>query len=347
MLIYNKIINQKDFIMEEITGRAKGGKAKAEKMTPEELKAQAQRLVEARRAKAAMPRAMYRGDLQIGQIAIPCAVLEDGTRVISEMGIHNNFGSSGGKIRQIRAEIEQKIGAPIPLFLASKPLEPFIREVFGDGHLEPIEYVNNGTVSRGYDAAILPKVCEVWLRAKDNGALQDSQLPKAKRAEVLMRGLAHVGIISLVDEATGYQDARAKDALAKIFEAFVAKELQPWIKTFPIDYYKELCRLYGVQFPPPQSNKFPQYFGHVTNNAVYSRLAPELLPELKKMANKEEKRAKLHQFLTQDIGHPKLREHLASIVTLLKISKNKDDFNELLDKVHPKKFTTIPLDFKD
>ena len=161
-----------------------------------------------------------------------------------------------------------------------------------------------------------------------------------------MRGFARVGIIALVDEATGYQDARAKNALAQILEKFVAKELQPWVKTFPVEYYKELCRLYGVPFPPPSGN-FPQFFGHITNNAVYSRLAPELLPELKKAASKQEKKARLHQYLTSDVGHPKLREHLSSIVTLLKLSDEKEKFLKLVDKIHPRYNENYTLDFED
>ena len=133
--------------------------------------------------------------------------------------------------------------------------------------------------------------------------------------------------------------------MAKIFEAFVAKELQPWVKTFPLDYYKELCRLYGVPFPPPHNNKFPQFFGHVTNDAVYSRLAPELLPELKKAATRQAKKAKLHQFLTTDVGHPKLREHLASVVTVLKLSKDKEQFKQMMDIAHPKFNETMQFDF--
>ena len=78
--------------------------------------------------------------------------------------------------------------------------------------------------------------------------------------------------------------------------------------------------------PPLKNNQFPQFFGHITNNAVYSRLAPELLPELKKAANKQEKKAKLHQFLTQDVGHPKLREHLASVLPCSKLRKIKNNF---------------------
>jgi hypothetical protein len=329
----------------KLTGKAIGGKAAAAKRTPEQRKELAMKMVAARELKAAMPKAKYKGTIQFGDMEMPCAVLEDGMRLISEIGIQNNFGGTGGRSNKLREKMEKESGGTIPLFLASKSLKPFIDEVFADMDLSPIEYVNNGTVMRGYNATILPKVCEVWLRAREAGVLQVSQLPKAQKAEILMRGLAHIGIVALVDEATGYQDARAKDALAKIFEAFVAKELQPWIKTFPLDYYKELCRLYGVPFPPLKNNQFPQFFGHITNNAVYSRLAPELLPELKKAANKQEKKAKLHQFLTQDVGHPKLREHLASVVTLLKIAENKEQFLQMLDKIHPKLNHTYPLDF--
>ena len=45
------------------------------------------------------------------------------------------------------------------------------------------------------------------------------QLETAQQAEIIMRGLAHIGIIALVDEATGYQRDRASDALSKILEA--------------------------------------------------------------------------------------------------------------------------------
>lgn len=332
--------------MEEASGKAKGGKALAAKMSPEERKAKALAMVEAKRAKKAMPKAEYRGELQIGDIAIPCAVLNNGNRIISEHGVNSTLGTAGGKNYRLR-QAQASDDGPLPLFIASKALKPFIGETFSEEDLAPIEYLDGGKINRGYSAAILPKVCEVWLKAKDAGALQGSQLPKAKKAEILMRGLAHVGIIALVDEATGFQRDREKNALAKILEAFVAKELQPYLKTFPPEYYEQLFRLYGYKFPP--ENKRPQwrpaYFGKITNNVVYARLAPELLPELKKCASSMEKKTKLHQWLSSDTGHPKLKEHLASIVTLLKISGNKDEFFRLVDRVHPKFNENYELDF--
>ncbi len=124
-----------------------------------------------------------------------------------------------------------------------------------------------------------------------------------------------MGIIALVDEATGYQDLRAKNALAKILEAFIAKELQAWVYTFPEDFYRELFRLRDLEFPKDTVKK-PQYFGHLTNDIVYKRLAPGVLNELKRLTPRDEKGRRKHkyfQMLTSNVGYPKLREHLGSV----------------------------------
>lgn len=321
---------------QSVTGRAIGGKARAAKMTPEQRKEQAAKMAAARQAKAAMPKAMYEGKLNIGNTELDVAVLDDNRRVITQTAIFRALDRPArGNARVI----------DIPVFIDAKNLQPFIDEDLR-AVINKIEYVNlSNKKQEGFDATILPLVCDLYLKAREAGVItKANQLSTAQKAEILVRSLAKVGIIALVDEATGYQDVRSKNALAKILEAFVAKELQPWVKTFPLEYYKELCRLYNVPFPPLKNNKFPQFFGHITNNAIYTRLAPELLPELKKAASKQEKKAKLHQLLTQDVGHPKLKEHLASVVTLLKLAKDKDDFSRMLDIVHPKLNNTIPLD---
>jgi hypothetical protein len=82
------------------------------------------------------------------------------------------------------------------------------------------------------------------------------------------------------DEATGFQKDRAANALAEILEKFIAKELRPWVATFPNEYYEQLFRLRGLDFPR-DSVKRPRYFGHLTNDIIYARLAPKVLEELK------------------------------------------------------------------
>ena len=335
--------------MTEKTGRAKGGAARANTMTADERRDAAKKAAKARWSGRDIPLADYIGTLKVGELEIPCAVLPDGRRVLSQRGIAAAMGRRyGGKdFRQVEEATEDG-GGKLPFFLAASTLKPFIDNELAALVSEPIPYRHGkgGGIAQGVDAVLLPKICDVWLRARDDGKLTKPQQGVAQRADLLMRGLAHVGIISLVDEATGYQKDRARDALAKILEAFVAKELQPYVRTFPADYYEQLFRLYKLPYPPDGNRSWrPAFFGHITNEVVYSRLAPDLLPELKKAASKAEKKAKLHQWLTTDIGHPKLREHLASIVAIQKLSKDPQDFIAKVDQVHPRYGSTQKMDF--
>lgn len=327
-------------------GRAKGGVARAANLTPEQRSDIARKGALAKKAKQQrnLPKADYRGVLKIGDIEIPCCVLNDGRRIITENGINATLGSTGGKSYKLRDAADDIGVGPLPLFLASKALQPFIHETFEGMDLSMVEYTDGGKDFIGYAATILPKVCEVWLKAKDGKTLQASQFVKAKKAEILMRGLAHVGITALVDEATGYQKDRAKDELAKILEAFVAKELQPYMKTFPVDFYEQLFRLRGLKYPPENPKFRPQYFGLLTNDIVYERIAPGLLVELKRQSSKDEKKAHLHRRLTQELGHPKLREHLAAVVMAMKLSTDYKDFISKLNQFYPRFGDSFQLD---
>ena len=331
---------------QKVTGRAAGGKARSEKMTPEERSVSASKAARAKAEMSKMPKATHFGVLKISDIEIPCAVLEDGTRIFSESGVTDAIlGGRSGASKRLKKQAEES-GALLPVFVAPGQLKPFISNELMNGPFSPISYISGGKVVTGFDAQVLPSACDVWLNARQAGALQKQQMDKAQKAEILMRSLANVGVIALVDEATGYQKDRAKNALAEILEKFVAKELQPWVKTFPAGYYEHLFRLYGIKFPPEGKPQWrPSFFGHITNNVVYDRIAPELLPELKKLATKAERKARLHQCLTTDIGYPKLREHLASIVTLLKISSTPEQFKSLVDQVHPRFGDTYSIDF--
>jgi len=320
-------------------GRSRGGQAKNAKMTPEQRKELSMKMVAAKKDKATLPRATHGSaehPLRIGDVELPCYVLEDGTRVLSQRGLITGLGMGSGADR-------------LPNFFRGKAISPFVNNELMGAIQNPIKFIapHGGVPINGYPATILADICEAVLAARSAGVLQFQQTHIAEQCEILVRGFARVGIIALVDEATGYQKDRAKDALAKILEAYVAKELQPYLKTFPAEYYEQLFRLYGYKFPP--ENKRPQwrpiFFGKITNEVIYNRLAPAVLPELKKAASRAEKKAKLFQWLTGDIGHPKLREHLASIVSILKLSKTPEDFRRNVDIVHPRFNQTIPIDF--
>jgi hypothetical protein len=150
------------------------------------------------------------------------------------------------------------------------------------------------------------------------------------------------------DKETHASTSRTKHAIPKPLAAFIANELRPWSTTFPAEFYEELFRLYRLPCPPAGKKSCrPGFFGHITNDVIYSRIAPDLLPELKKAATRSERKARLHQWLTQESGYLKLREHLASIIAILKLSSTPESFKANVNFVHPRKGDTLPLDFGD
>lgn len=329
---------------EAASGKAKGGLARAQALTKEQRSEIARNAALAKAEIAKLPKATHGSSdhpLKIGDIEIPCYVLEDGTRVISQRGMVAGLGMKYGS----RAGGADRLTA----FASGKTISPFINNDLLALIENPIRFAHSGGggIAFGYPATLLADLCDAILAARKAGTMQKQQEHIAAQAEILVRGFARVGIIALVDEATGYQKDRAKDALAQILEAFVAKELQPYVRTFPSDYYEQLFRLRGLPYPPENAKYRPQYFGLLTNDIVYKRLAPGLLAELKKENAKDAKRGRLHQRLTTDTGHPKLREHLASAVTIMKLSKDYPDFIEKMNMIHPRYGDTLTLGLEE
>ena len=177
--------------------------------------------------------------LVIGNIEIPCYVLEDETRVLSQRGVTVAIG------------LNPDAGFRMPQFMASKAISSFVSKELMPALKSPVIFKNpvGGGNAYGCPATLLVEVCTSILAANDAGALKQNQEHIAQRCEILIRGLATVGIIALVDEATGYQRIRAERALATILERFISKELQPWTKTFPYEFYQLIYKLKGWAGP--------------------------------------------------------------------------------------------------
>lgn len=319
-------------------GGKKGGRARAEKLPPEK---RAEIARAGARARWSRPAAIAEGELVFGDQSLPCYVLDDERRVLSQRGMIAALGMSPGGYRTGDTRIVR--------FVASHSLSPFITKELYEKIANPIEFrLASGRSALGYDATVLADLCEAVLESRAKGALNRQQHHIAVQCEILVRGFARVGIVALVDEATGYQYARDRKALSEILEAFVAKELAQWVKTFPDDYYAELFRLRGLR--PSDDHKKPQYFGHLTNDIVYRRLAPAVLNELRRKNPKKEngrRHSAHHQWLTREIGHPKLMSHIGSVVAVMKLSPDWDTFVRNLDRVAPRYGDTLPLGIED
>jgi len=330
-----------DETRQTLQGRAIGGRARAESLSPEK-RSEIAKLAAAARWDNAEPilNATHSGELTLGNAKIECAVLEDGSRVISQRGFARAMGAS------TPMALNRRGAGKLPVLLTANNLQPFIDADLAES-AKPVSYrlEHSGRSGYGIRDEAVPKILEVWLRARDAGALRHNQIHLAASADILIRGLAHVGIKALIDEATGYQYERPRDALTKILEAFIAKELQPWVKTFPEDFYRELFRLRGLSYPDDSVLR-PQYFGLLTNDIVYKRLAPGVLDELKRVIPKNDsgrRTRKFFQKLTGNLGYPKLRELLGAVVAVMKLSRDYHEFIRTLDRLHPRYGETIPL----
>ena len=282
--------------------------------------------------------------LVIGEVEIPCYVLEGEIRVLSERGFLSAIG------RSERSPSRPQNGADkLPGFLSADNLKPFIGKAI-TAPTTPIVFQlpQGGPPAHGYSALLLPQVCRVYLEARRDGALLPSQQHIAERAEVLIVGLANIGIISLVDEATGYQRVREERALATILERFLAEEFQPWTRTFDYEFYEQIFRLKG--WGSPDGVKRPRVIGTYTNDFVYERIAPGVLEELRErnpVMPHGWRKSRHHQWFTPEFGHPKLREHIHAVIALMRAAPSWPAFRRSLDRAFPKIGDTIPLALED
>ena len=318
-------------------GASKGGRKRAAKLTPAERSEAARVAAEARWGPVA--EATHSGELIIGEMRIDCAVLDDGTRVLSQGTMLSVLGRAPTMGR--RGTTEGR-----PPFLSAANLQAFISPELTDLY-EPLQYRVAGTSAKsaGYRAEILPLVCEVYIDARNSGVLTRSQQAAADAADILIRGLARVGIIALVDEATGYQEVRARQELQRILETYVQAEFRPWVRTFPDEFFREIYRLQGWEFRPGTSKRTP-YVGKLIKHYIYEQLPSGVLAELERVNPKNEKGhrpRKHHQHLTESTGNVHLDRQISTVTTLMRIAHDRREFEELFERAFPSPQGRLPL----
>lgn len=332
--------------------QTKGGRARASKLSPEERSAIARDAAEARWAKGgdAERAPKLRADfgspdrpLKIGNLEIPCYVLNDGRSVITQNGMLTALTMSIGTATKGRGPDR------LANFAATKSIKPFVSLTLVDMIMNPIRFRLGGQLAYGYEATALPELCDAVLSAREAGSLNYQQKHIAKQCEILVRAFARVGIIALVHEATGYQEVRDREALQEILKRYISEDLMGWVRTFPMEFYKQVFRLKGWNW---NAGKMSPIMGNVVNDLVYARLAPGVLEELRKRNPVTEKgyRENQHfQHLTRDLGHPALTRHLYELIGMSRAFSwgEWDKFYELVNRSYPKMNATLSLPFEE
>lgn len=319
---------------------SKAGKARAAKLLPEERRQIASAGAQARWAKAdpsrqTLPKAICGSTdrpLVIGEIHLPCYVLDDERRVLALAGMSRALSMAvGGSMIKGMNRLE--------LFISRDRIKPFVSNELASSIHSPIIFITpNGAKAQGYEAQVLVELCEAVLAARQAGVLQTQQTGIAHSCEVLMRGFARVGIVALIDEITGYQERRDRSELHRILSLYLTDERLGWAKRFPDALYKELARLWGWTYPAA-GGRMPLYVGHLINRLVYARLPDGVLDELKRKNPPSEdtgrRKWRHHQFLSEDFGQPELRDHILQLVTVMRVSPDRETFERNFTAAFP------------
>jgi len=279
-----------------------------------------------------IPTAPYNGKLYLGEHEIPCDVLQDGTRVLRRKEFLKAMGKSKPSGDDARRAQEDNL----PIFATANNLTPYLTAEMKLASHEIIYKLPNGQKIKGIPSQSLPDACDVYLKARQAGVLQKQQLIIADQCEIMMRAFARLGLDALIDEATGYQQIRDKNALQKLLDQYVYEEVKQWTKRFPDEFFKQTYRLHGWQYPRLEGKNHPQCLGKFINRYVYDRLPPGILDELKRKNPPNQngnRQYRHHQFLTDDVGHEKLKNELTKITAIMSVSDDLQNFKKLINRL--------------
>ncbi|HWL51215.1 MAG TPA: Rha family transcriptional regulator [Chthoniobacteraceae bacterium] len=118
----------------------------------------------------------------------------------------------------------------------------------------------------------------------------------------------------------------------RAIDGYVLSVPDRWRKTFGDDFYKHLLKIYGAEFDASKNK--PSWVGNWTNKFIYEPIYNGLSNELKLRrraycgsSGKDPDFIRLHQFL-EETAKDQLREHVTKVLTILTVSRSKQEFAE-------------------
>ena len=318
----------------EPVGKARGAIALANSMTPAERKERASKAATARWSQKGaplkvevipkIPVAIYRGVLSLVGVDLPCYVLDNGVHLVSRTGfieIVTGIPEGGGWKK----------------YLTVAPLRPFIDADSVESRLVEFKIPEVEGIAesvKGLPDDLVIELCRGFVSALEASAIDPEhhklthrQMQMAIKANSILSACAKVGLTALIDEATGYQYDRARDALQVKLKAYLEEEMRKWEPTFPQELWVEFARLTNWK---GAVTKRPKYWGKLVMELVYEYLDKDVAKWLKENAPAPKHGQNYHQWLSAQFGLKKLVEH---IWTLIGVAKTCVTMHELREKM--------------
>jgi hypothetical protein len=199
---------------------------------------------------------------------------------------------------------------------------------------QAIRFVISGTqlTGNGFEATLLLDICDAYLRAREANKLGSHQEIIAKQAEIITRACAKVGIVALIDEATGYEAFKKKRDLQLKLQAFIADDLQEWARMFPDEFWFELARLEGIHY---SARSRPLRWGKYIMAFVYDAIDGDIGKKLRQINPDPHFQQNHHQWL-KEFGRQKVHDQIERVITIMKLCDDMDDFRQKFARVFKK-----------
>jgi hypothetical protein len=311
---------------EKISGRAKGGVARAESLTPLERKAIAQKGAVARWGTKPL-QVTHKGNFKEDfGIDVECYVLNDEkkTAVISKRGMGTALGLGGGGTALTRFVAGKTVSNVLGAKIVEAIDNPLIIKAPTLGVDTPLVTIH------AYDVSLLIDICRAVATAYQTGKLAPRWENIATQALIIVNASAKLGIQELVYKLAGYNSS--KEEVIKAFKLFVQEEVRDYEREFPNQLYAHWQRLYEIQ--PPARGK-PWEYRHLTVKHIYYPLAKssgKILQLVKAEKAKDgDRKKKLFQFLS-DIGIKALRMQIGEVLGMAKVSKTSAEYERHINE---------------
>lgn len=267
--------------------------------------------------------------LKVGDMLIPCYVLENGMRVLKSKAINFAlwFWSSQNVV--------------FYWFLDKPELKPFIDMRLVDTLTNPIRFMRPGRwwkLAMWYEATVFLKICNVLVQAQEQWQLTGEQNSKTvKQAKAVLKKFAGISINDVVDRVSGYQEMAQRLQLRDMLQKHVETSLLNWSLLLPKDLFEEVCRLKGRSFDEALSWKFSTVLKYL-HQYIYDQL-PDWVLELLKTSNPKNKMEamlpRFPQWLVLEIGSPALRMQTFVVMKLMRISRTRQHFERYFAQAFP------------